>query len=140
MAIEYFTEDIDFCLQDQPKTTSWISSIIQSNNQMLGELSYIFCSDDYLLQINKDHLSHDYYTDIITFDNSEEEGIIESDIFISVDRVKENAQTQNASFELELHRVMIHGILHLLGFSDKTPAEQKLMREKEDACLSLLKN
>lgn len=139
MAINYFSEDIDFNLQNQSKISDWINFIITSHKYELYDLSYIFCSDEYLHKINKEHLNHDYFTDIITFDNSEEKGVIESDIFISIDRVKENAQTQNTSFETELHRVIIHGMLHLLGYHDKTPDEQSLMREKEDACLSLLK-
>ncbi|WP_424962667.1 rRNA maturation RNase YbeY [Ekhidna sp.] len=137
--INFFSEDIDFSLSNPHIQTQWISSIIFSHKFSLEEINYIFSSDEYLLQINREHLNHDYYTDIITFDNSEETGVIESDIFISIDRVKENAKNQKASFTDELNRVMIHGVLHLLGFGDKTEEEKKVMREKEDACLSLLK-
>lgn len=138
MSISFFAEDIDFKLDKTDITTNWISQIIQSHNHKLTELNYIFCSDDYLLEINKSYLAHDYYTDIITFDNADESMTIESDIFISIDRVTENAQDQNKSFQEELNRVMIHGVLHLLGYKDKTDAEEKRMREKENACLSLL--
>lgn len=139
MPIQYFSEEIDFSLQNQPSIDKWISELISSNNYTLTDLNYIFCSDEYLLQINKEHLDHDYYTDIITFDNSESQEEIESDLFISIDRVKENAQNLDHSFDHELHRVMIHGLLHLFGFHDKTEEEKKVMREKEDHCLSLLK-
>lgn len=140
MSVNYFYESVDFRVTNEKHLSSWINKIIQSHEFELQELNYIFCSDDYLLNINKQHLNHDYYTDIITFDNSEESGMIESDVFISIDRVKENAAEQSVAVETELHRVMIHGVLHLLGFSDKTESDQKVMREKEDACLSLLKN
>ena len=138
--INFFSEDIDFSLSNPHIHTECISSIISSHKYSLEEINYIFCSDEYLLKINREHLNHDYYTDIITFDNSEDTHVIESDIFISIDRVKENAKNQKASFDHELNRVMIHGVLHLLGFGDKTEEEKKVMREKEDACLSLLEN
>ena len=138
--INFFNEDIDFSISNPQACSDWISSIITSHQFSLEEINYIFCSDDYLLQINIDYLNHDYYTDIITFDNSEEPKVIESDIFISIERVKENAQEQSTLFEEELNRVMIHGVLHLLGYGDKTKEEKTVMREKEDACLSLLKN
>ncbi|WP_370088402.1 rRNA maturation RNase YbeY [Ekhidna sp.] len=140
MKIQYHAEDTDFLPSNQDELSEWVSAVIKSHDYILEEINYIFCSDEYLLEINKEHLLHDYFTDIITFDNSDEENIIESDIFISVDRVKDNSTTQGVPFERELNRVMIHGILHLLGFGDKTEAEKNLMREKEDACLSLLKN
>jgi rRNA maturation RNase YbeY len=139
MQINYFNEDIDFKIENHQALSQWISSIITSHKRGLTEINYIFCSDKYLLSLNKEHLNHDYFTDIITFDNSENEEGIEADIFISIDRVKENALNQITDFSQELNRVMIHGVLHLLGFGDKTEAEQKVMREKEDACLSLLK-
>ena len=138
--INFFNEDIDFSISNPQACSDWISSIITSHQFSLEEINFIFCSDDYLLQINIDYLNHDYYTDIITFDNSEEPKVIESDIFISIERVKENAQDQNTLFEEELNRVMVHGVLHLLGYGDKTEEEKTVMREKEDACLSLLKN
>lgn len=137
--INYFNEDIDFSLSNPHVQSEWIESIITSYRFELEEINYIFCSDEYLLKINRDHLDHDYYTDIITFDNSESPELIEADIFISIDRVQENAKSQNTTFLDELNRVMIHGVLHLLGFGDKSEEEKRLMREKEDACLSLLK-
>lgn len=136
--IHYFSEDIEFSLKDQPTISQWITDIITSNESQVEEVNYIFCSDEYLLGINKQYLNHDTYTDIITFDNSSEESSVESDIYISVDRVRENATEFNISFNKELHRVMIHGILHLLGWEDKSIDDKKRMREKEDACLSLL--
>ncbi len=102
----------------------------------LESLNYIFCSDPYLHQINVQYLDHDTYTDIITFDNAEEENTIESDIFISIDRVKENAASFDAGFEQELRRVMAHGVLHLLGFGDKTETEKQIMREQEEKWVS----
>jgi len=140
MSIQYFSEDIDFKLPTEAQHTRWILSIIERHHKRAGEISYIFCSDEYLLQINREHLNHDYYTDIITFDNADEADVIEADIFISIDRVKENAANEQTPFETELNRVMIHGVLHLLGYGDKTDADKKQMREKEDACLSLWKD
>ncbi|MFK7953352.1 MAG: rRNA maturation RNase YbeY [Ekhidna sp.] len=139
MPLQYFKEETEFSLDNADVVSDWLSKLISNNNHSLSDLNYIFCSDDYLLSINKEHLDHDYYTDIITFDSSESESQIEGDIFISVDRVKENASTLNQPFTRELHRVMAHGLLHLFGFADKTDDEKKLMREKEDLCLSLLK-
>ncbi|WP_420317220.1 rRNA maturation RNase YbeY [Ekhidna sp.] len=139
MNIHYFSEGIEFSLENTDEKSKWISSVIADHHYDLEELNYIFCSDEYLLSINKQHLDHDYYTDIITFDNSEEDRKIESDIFISIDRVRDNAENEGHPFDKELCRVMIHGVLHLLGFDDKSPEEKELMREKEDACLSLLK-
>lgn len=136
-AINFFYEDTAFELSHKEIISDWISHTITSENHELSEINYIFCSDEYLHQINVDYLQHDYYTDIITFDNSEEEGIVESDIFVSIERVEDNAQDQGIPFEQELRRVIIHGVLHLVGFNDKTEAEQKLMREKENAYLSL---
>ena len=126
--ISFFAEDIDFELAHQEEVAAWLSETIETHDKELVEITYIFCSDSYLHQINMDYLNHDTYTDIITFDNSESEDKIESDIFVSIDRVKENAQTFEVSFERELHRVMIHGVLHLLGFKDKTDAQSEEMR------------
>lgn len=136
--IQFFSEDVEFSLKDKKKTIQWINKITSNSNKEIECINYIFCSDEYLLNINKEHLDHDYYTDIITFDLSEDENFIESDIFISIDRVKENAITNNMHFDTELYRVIIHGLLHLFGFNDKTEVQKIIMREKEDACLSLL--
>jgi rRNA maturation RNase YbeY len=103
----------------------------------MGDISYIFCSDDQLLDINKEFLNHDYYTDVITFDYSETENV-SGDIFISIDRIRDNAKILELSYLDELHRVIIHGVLHLLGFKDKTKEESKNMRRLEDECLSEL--
>ena len=137
MAIHFFSEDISFSLDKEQQTISWIENILDGEKQISKSINYIFCSDDYLLKINKDYLDHDNLTDIITFDNSEEEGKIEADIFISIDRVKENALTLDKIFDEELHRVIIHGLLHLAGYNDKTDEDKSEMHKKEDACLSL---
>jgi probable rRNA maturation factor len=134
--IEFVAEDIEFSLIDQDKIKDWINRIILKHGFELENLTYIFCSDEYLHQINLDYLDHDTYTDIITFNNADEAGIIESDIFISIERVKENASTLNATFADELHRVMIHGVLHLLGFDDKTPELKQKMQQEEDLSLA----
>ena len=137
-SINFFNEDTSFQLTNTDHYNIWITGIIHSYDFQIEEINYIFCSDEYLLQINKEHLNHDFYTDIITFDNSEQENIIESDIFISVDRISENAEKLNIDFEKELSRVMIHGVLHLLGFNDKTEDEKLEMRKLEDHSIALL--
>jgi probable rRNA maturation factor len=137
--IAFITENVAFTLSDQEHLKEWLKEVIAKNGYVLEDLTYIFCSDDYLHQINLEYLNHDTYTDIITFDNADDDGTIESDIFISIDRVKENAATQQTSFTEELHRVMIHGVLHLVGFDDKTAALKKQMQLEEDKSLSLRK-
>lgn len=140
MEIHFFNEEVDSPINDPDIIKKWLSTIIQDHNYELIELNYIFCSDEYLYKINVEYLNHDDYTDIITFDNSESPNQIEADIFISTQRVKENASVFNSEFSHELNRVIVHGLLHLLGFGDKTEEEKKLMRKNEDACLSLLPN
>ena len=135
--IHFFTEDIAFTLKQKTHLRKWISDSVQAENAYVGELNFIFCSDEYLLKINQEYLDHDTYTDIITFDSSEEENEISGDIFISVERVKENAAQFNIDFQHELHRVIIHGVLHLIGFLDKKPADKALMTSKEDQYLNL---
>ncbi|EMR03103.1 rRNA maturation RNase YbeY [Cesiribacter andamanensis] len=135
--INFFSEDIDFTLSNKLKTRSWIKKVCQEEGVSVRELNVIFCSDPYLRQLNKEYLQHDYFTDIVTFDNAEEEGVLEGDLFISIDRIQENSQDYAISTDQELRRVIIHGVLHLLGYGDKSEAEQTLMRQKEDACLSL---
>ncbi|MBE9465907.1 rRNA maturation RNase YbeY [Dyadobacter subterraneus] len=135
--LKFFSEEIDFKLPFPQKTSKWIKTISESEGYDLVSLNYIFCSDEYLLEINKQYLDHDYYTDIITFDNSEDEGKIESDIYISVDRVKENAETFGADFEVEMRRVLIHGLLHLMNYTDASEELKLQMRAKEDECLLL---
>lgn len=136
--INFFSEEIDFKLKNKKKLRHWIEGTILAENYILKEVNYIFCSDAYLLKINQDYLQHDTYTDIITFDNSELENEIVSDIFISIKRVSENASTYQLTLLEELYRVMIHGVLHLSGYKDKSAKDKKLMREKENFYLSQL--
>lgn len=131
-------EDIDHFKLDVDEITTWLNHVAKSENYVLQEVNIIFCSDNYLLHVNKEFLAHDYYTDIITFDNSENKGTIISDIFISVERVRENAQQFKITFQEELHRVMVHGLLHLVGYNDKNDVEKRMMKEKENSYLSLL--
>jgi probable rRNA maturation factor len=135
-AIAFFEEDIKFKLKSKTQLRQWITDTIKAEGFKLNELTYIFCSDDYLLQINRQYLDHDTYTDIITFDNSEGNKIVTGDIFISIDRIRENAAKFNVTEATELHRVLIHGVLHLLGYKDKLAPDQKKMTEKEDYYLS----
>lgn len=135
--IHFFSEKTRFKLDHPRKTSNWIKKVVEKEKVSFLELNYIFCSDKYLLQLNQDFLNHDTLTDIITFDNSSPGSALEGEIYISIDRVKENAKTLKVSFDEELHRVIIHGVLHLLGYGDKKPAEKALMRKKEEACLSL---
>ena len=135
-AISFFEEDISFKLKNKTQIRQWLKQTIRNEGFKLKELNYIFCSDAYLLQINQQYLNHDTYTDIVTFDNSEEEGKIISDIFISIERVSENALKFNVPQLTELHRVIVHGTLHLLGYKDKTAIDKKKMTEKEDYYLS----
>jgi probable rRNA maturation factor len=135
--INFFTEGTRFQLEQPRKTASWIKRVILSEKATPQSINFIFCSDKALLRRNMEYLSHSTLTDIITFDNSEVEGEIEGDIFISVDRVKENALKFDQPFDRELHRVIIHGVLHLLGYNDKSAKQKAAIRKKEDACLSL---
>lgn len=137
--IHFFTEDIYFTLQQKSAIRQWISSTVQAETYRLKELNFIFCSDAYLLEMNQGYLNHDTYTDIITFDNSEEEGMIVGDIFISIERIRENAAKFKVSVTDELHRVMIHGVLHLLGYADKGKEKKAQMTDKENQYLSLRK-
>ncbi len=131
------TEDIDFTYSNETMLRQWLDSVARQEGKTIGEINIIFCSDEYLLEMNKQYLNHDYYTDVITFDYSDDQ-IISGDIFISVDRVKDNAQTYKQIFATELNRVIVHGILHLIGYKDKTDAEQKIMRQKENYYLQKL--
>ncbi|MGE0634906.1 MAG: rRNA maturation RNase YbeY [Bacteroidia bacterium] len=143
--ISFFTQDIKFTLKNKTKVRQWLTTVAKKESRstagQIAELNYIFCSDNYLLALNKKHLNHNTLTDIITFDNSAPrspslfqgggQGVV-GDIFISIDRIKENAATYNVTFEKELHRVMVHGLLHLLGYKDKKPADKAQMTGKED--------
>ncbi|WP_198171426.1 rRNA maturation RNase YbeY [Mucilaginibacter aquatilis] len=135
-AINFFLEDTAYKLKNKLQLKRWIKDTIISEGYKLGELNYILCSDEYLLQINRQYLNHDTYTDIVTFDNSEQEGVITGDIFVSVDRTQENAVKFNVGPDNELHRVIIHGALHLLGYLDKKPADKQLMTDKENEYLA----
>jgi rRNA maturation RNase YbeY len=134
--IEFFSEDIDFKLINASKTSNWIDSSIINELKERGNLNFIFCSDDYLLKINQDYLQHDTYTDIVTF-NYVKKNLISGDLFISIDRIKENAKHANIDFNIELHRVIIHGVLHLIGYDDKKPSDSQEIRAKEDFYLAL---
>jgi rRNA maturation RNase YbeY len=129
--IQFCSEDITFSLKEKLKHKAWLNEVAKQEGKKILELSYVFCSDDYLLQINKEYLNHDTLTDIVTFDNSEDPKKIEGDIFISIDRVKENGEKLGTS-ATELERVMVHGLLHLLGYKDKKKEDKALMTEKED--------
>lgn len=136
MAITFASQDIAFDLKEKRKVKQWISTVIKSYGKKVGEIGYLFCDDSYLIETNRTYLNHDTYTDIITFDYVEGD-IISGDIMISVERVRENANTFNSSFETELYRVIIHGILHLLGQGDKSEKEAAEMRKKENDAIAL---
>lgn len=136
MAIS-FSFQKKFNLHSRTKLKEWIKKTAEQRGKKIGNISYIFCSDDELLQINNQYLKHNYYTDVITFDYSE--GVVlNGDIFISIDRVKDNAEQVGVTFEEELYRVMIHGVLHLSGVNDKTEQQAKQMRKAEEDSLKLL--
>ena len=139
-AISFVNESVNYNLPQKNKIKKWLKFTVENEGFKLQELTFIFCSDEYLLSINQQYLNHDTYTDIITFDNSEEEGQIISDIFISIDRVKENAKTFKTTTFDEVCRIMIHGTLHLLGYKDKGKAAKTLMTQKEDEYLALRAN
>lgn len=136
--INFFLEEIDFELKEPQLFTNWINKVITDEGCKLVCLNYIFCSDRYLLKINRKYLKRDFFTDIISFDQSSAADEIEGDIFISIDRVRENATELTLAFKIELALTIIHGVLHLIGYNDKNPTEIKEMRKKEEACLSLL--
>jgi rRNA maturation RNase YbeY len=133
--INLFFEDVEVPDLDSEFFINWLSSTCAEENKVLEEVNLIFCSDEYLLKMNVEYLQHDYYTDIISFDYCEENRIL-GDLFISKDRVLDNAEQNNVSFLLELQRVIVHGVLHLCGYKDKSEEEEKLMRSKEDYYLS----
>ena len=135
--ITFFTEDLAFTLKDKAKVREWINNTIKAEGfKRIAELNFIFCSDAYLLDINKQYLNHDTYTDIVTFDSSEDEDVIAGDIFISVERTRENAAKYGVSDMDELHRVIIHGVLHLCGYYDKKKEDKELMTAKENEYLA----
>ncbi|GAB3653026.1 rRNA maturation RNase YbeY [Echinicola sediminis] len=135
MAINFFQEDIQYALPKKNLTKKWLRQLAEKEGFKISDLNYIFCTDEYLYNINVEYLEHDTYTDIITFDNSEDADIIEGDIFISIERVNENARTENQDKHKEAIRVISHGLLHLCGYKDKTEEEAKLMRQKENEAI-----
>jgi len=137
MHIHFFSKDISFSLNKKATVKAWILSAIREEKKKAGEISFIFCDDGFLLSLNKKFLKHNTLTDIITFQYSSDK--LSAEIFISIPRVKENAKKYDVSFENELHRVIIHGILHLCGYKDKTSGKKKEMKKREDLFLNLLK-
>lgn len=134
--IRFFSEETSFKFRQKTLVRQWVRETVKNEGYQPGELNFIFCPDDYLLSINRQYLKHDTLTDIVTFSNSEREGTIAGDIFISIDRVRENALRFEVTERDELHRVMVHGILHLCGYLDKKKEDKELMREREDFYLS----
>lgn len=135
MAITFSFLDTNTALTERRRLKLFIDGIFKRNRRRIGNLSYVFCTDDYLLVVNQRFLNHGYYTDIITFDLSGSPKIIEGEVYISIDRVKENARLLGVTQKEELHRVMFHGALHLCGYRDKRPQEKKIMRLEEDKAL-----
>lgn len=134
--IRFFNEDVDYKLPQKLAVKKWLTAQAKAEGHDLGDLNYIFASDEYVLQVNRDYLQHDYYTDIITFDNREfAEDPIEGDIYVSIDRVADNAAQLSVPAEQEMRRVLAHGLLHLCGYGDKTDEDAAAMRAKEDEWL-----
>jgi len=134
--ISFHSEGVSTKTPSKRLLKAWIKEFVSNHGKKVGELAFVFCSDEKILEVNQNFLKHDYYTDIITFDYCEGE-IVSGDIFISVERVKENATSHNAEYNTELIRVLAHGVLHLIGFQDKSPKKKKEMTENEDLCISL---
>lgn len=137
MAIHFFSEEIPFKLRNPAKTKQWLNLVLKAEKRTAEQISYIFCSDDHLASINLQYLNHNTFTDIITFDLSETSKKIIGEIYISIERVEENAEKLDIEFNEELHRVIVHGVLHLCGYKDKTADEKAKMRKRENAYLSL---
>ncbi len=135
--ISFSCVDIEMCLPNEAAISDWLVNLAQWESCFIGRLNYHFCSDEHLLEMNRQHLDHDYYTDVITFDHSRLP-LVNGDVFISVERVNDNAKSNGISEPLELYRVMAHGLLHLLGYADKTEAQIQQMREKESQALRSL--
>ena len=135
--IQFFSEQTKFTIKNKTLIREWLTHIIQTHKKTIGEINIIFCSDEYLLKLNEQYLNHDTFTDIITFDFVEGK-TISGDIFISVDRMKENAQLFHVEQSTETHRLIAHGVLHLLGYKDKTPKDKKQMTAQEERALALL--
>lgn len=136
--IAYFTQDTPFVFKGKRRTSRWLKAVAEAEGKKVGDISIIFCSDNYLLDVNIKYLNHKYYTDIITFDYCEG-NILSGDLFISVDSVRENAAEYGSTFDEELNRVIVHGVLHLMGYDDHKDEDITQMRAKENACLQLLR-
>ena len=134
--VSYFTEDIKFPFKEKRFTSNWLKAVATAEGKRIGEVAVIFCSDNYLLDVNKKYLQHDYYTDIITFDYCEGT-TLSGDLFISIDSVRENASFYGVDFAVELNRVIVHGLLHLIGYDDHSDEDVAVMRAKENYYLSL---
>ena len=136
--IRFSTLDVEMPPIEANRVKTWIEEVAHRYGKTIGELHYYFCSDEKLLEINRERLGHDFYTDIVTFPLTDCETALSSEFCISIDRIKENAENFGRSYESELHRVIIHGVLHLIGFDDLTKEDEKVMREKEEESLKLL--
>ena len=136
--IRFSTLDVEMPPIEANRVKTWIEEVAHRYGKTIGELHYYFCSDEKLLEINRERLGHDFYTDIVTFPLTDCETVLSSEFCISIDRIKENAENFGRSYESELHRVIIHGVLHLIGFDDLTKEDEKVMREKEEESLKLL--
>jgi probable rRNA maturation factor len=130
--IQFFSEGIPFTLKNKPKIRKWLNVVIREEKKIPWYINFIFCNDGYLLELNKTYLKHDTLTDIITFPYPDDPDTVSGDIFISIERVRENADEFRQDFETELQRVMVHGVLHLIGYSDHGKKEKKIMTERED--------
>ena len=138
--IRFQTIDVPFPPIHLDAVRAWIQQVVSDEGYEVGELYYYFCSDDTLLGINQQRLGHDFYTDIVTFPLNDDPRTISSEFCISLDRIADNARQMGVSYESELHRVLIHGVLHLIGYDDLTDADRKAMRAKEESCLKLILN
>ena len=134
--ITYNAENVKFPKIKRRETTAWIKRVAASYGRKVGEIGYLFCDDEKILEVNREYLQHDYYTDIITFDYDEDD-IISGDLVISLDTVKSNAELLHKNYDEELHRVIIHGILHLCGINDKGPGEREIMEAAENKALAM---
>lgn len=138
MAVYYYAEEVKFPDIKKRETTAWIKKVAEKYGKKIGDVSYIFCSDERILEVNREYLQHDYYTDIITFDYTEKNRIA-GDLFISLETVKTNSERFGTEYDEELHRTIIHGILHLCGINDKGPGERQIMEQNENEALAMRK-
>ena len=134
--ISYSSENVKFPAIKRRETTAWIKKVAATYQKKIGEVGYLFCDDEHILEVNREYLGHDYYTDIITFDYCED-NVLNGDLVISLDTVRSNSELFNKPYDEELHRVIIHGILHLCGINDKGPGEREIMEAAENRALSL---